>query len=153
LAQHFPQIDGLNQKLNSPLGERVDHNTVKLMYRYAQKKNAPFSLVELIFSGYTKTPILFKINLKAGEVNTVETLKQKYGQPETVDWKKGNGKSLYWTKSGDVMIVSLIPDQFGNIDYQIVIYFIDGLKGLIAAEKREKEELEQQRAKTVKEAF
>ncbi|CAB1065316.1 hypothetical protein D1BOALGB6SA_10113 [Olavius sp. associated proteobacterium Delta 1] len=153
LKRHFPELAALNQKLNSPPGERVEHNTVKLMYRYAQKRNVPFSLVELVFSDYTKTPILFKINFKVDEANTVETLQEKYGLPEVIDWKEENGKSLFWKKNGDILIVSRIPDRFGNIDHQIVIYYTDNLKLLNNTERREKEEQEQQRAKTGKKAF
>ena len=153
LKRYFPELDALNQKLNSPPGERVEHNTVKLMYRYAQKKNVPFNLVELVFSDYTKTPVLFKINFKVNEADTVETLQEKYGLPQVIDWKEGNGKSRVWKKNGDILIESRIPDRFGNINYQIVIYYIDNLKLLNDTERREKEELEQQRAKKVKKAF
>jgi hypothetical protein len=153
LKEYFPQLEALNQKLNSPPGERVEHNTVKLMYRYAQKKNVPFNLVELVFSDYTKTPLLFKISFKVDEANTVETLRQKYGPPQVIDWKQENGQSTFWKKNGDFLIVSNIPDQFGNIEYQIVIYYADNLKQLIETERKEKEQREQQRAKTVKKAF
>ncbi len=153
LKEYFPQLEALNQKLNSPTGERVEHNTVKLMYRYAQKKNVLFNRVELVFSDYTKTPLLFKINFKADDANTVETLREKYGPPEVIDWKQENGKSMFWKKDGDFLIVSNIPDQFGNIDHQIVIYYVGNLKQLIETERKEKEQLEQQRAKTVKKAF
>ena len=153
LKEYFPELETLNQKLNSPPGERVEHNTVKLMYRYAQKKNVPFHLVELVFSDYTKTPLLFKISFKADEANTIETLQEKYGQPEVVEWKEKKGRSVFWKKNGDVLIVSRIPDRFGNIDNQIVIYYIGNLKQLIETERKEKEKREQQRAKTVKKAF
>ena len=111
LKEYFPQLEALNQNLNSPTGERVEHNTVKLMYRYAQKKNALFDRVELVFSDYTKTPLLFKISFKADEANIVETLREKYGPPEVIDWKQENGKSMFWKKDGDFLIVSNIPDQ------------------------------------------
>jgi hypothetical protein len=153
LKTHFPQLEALNQKLNSPLGERVEHNTTKLMYRYAQKKNVPFNLVELVFSDYTATPLLFKINYKVDEANTVETLQQKYGQPEAIEWKEKNGNSVFWRKNGDLLIVSRIPDRFGKIEYQIVIYFVDNLKQLIEKETKEREANELQRAKTGKKAF
>ena len=153
LKKYFPELDALNQKLNFPPRERVDHNTLKLMYRYAQKKSVPFKLVELVFSGYTKTPILFEINFKEDEANIVETLHEKYGQPEVIDWKEGNGKSMFWKKSGDYLILSIIPDQFGKQDHQIMIYFMDNLKQLVETERKEKETKEEQRAKTGKSAF
>ena len=153
LKKYFPELDALNQKLNSPPGERVEHNTVKLMYRYAQKKNVPFNLVELVFSDYTKTPVLFKINFEVDEANTVATLQEKYGLPKVIDWKEENGKSMFWKKNGDLLIVSRIPDRFGKIDHQIVIYYTDSLKLLNDTERKEQEKKEQQRAKTGKKAF
>jgi len=153
LQKYFPQLAALNQQLNFPPGERVEHNTVKLMYRYAQKKNVPFNLVELVFSNYTDTPLVFKINYKVDEANTVETLQEKYGQPQVIEWKEKNGRSVFWTKGGDLLIVSRIPDRFGRIVYQIVIYFVENLQQLIDKETKEKEAEELQRAKTGKKAF
>jgi hypothetical protein len=153
LKTHFPELEELNQELNFPPRERVEHNTVKLMYRYARKKNVPFELVELVFSDYSNTPLLFKINFKVDEANTIGTLREKYGKPEVINWGEENGKSMVWKKNGDFLIVSLIPDRFGNTEYQIVIYYIDNLKQLIAIEQKEREAKELQRAKSVKKAF
>ena len=153
LRKYFPQLNEINQQLNYPPRERVDHNTIKLMYRYAQKQNVPFDYVELIFSGYTQTPIIFKIHFKTDEANTIETLKKKYGAPKNIDWKENNGQSMYWQKDGDFLIASLVPDQFGKHENQIVIYYVDNIKQLIETEKKEKEEKEQQRVKTGKTAF
>ena len=153
LKKYFQQLDDLNHQLNFPPRERIEHNTVKLMYRYAQKQNVPFDYVELVFSNYTKTPIFFKIHFKKDEANIVETLKNKYGNPNIIDWKENNGQSMYWEKDGDFLIVSLVPDQFGKHEYQIVIYYVDNLKQLIHTERKEKEAKEQQRAKTGEKAF
>ncbi len=153
LKKHFPELDNLNQRLNFPPGERVEHKTVKLMYRYAQKQNSPFDYVELVFSDYTKRPMLFKINFQKDEADIVETLKTKYGRPQLIDWSEENGNSMYWQKNMDYLIVSLVPDQFGNHEYQIIIYFTENLNQLIAAEKEEREKKEAQRAKSGKTAF
>jgi hypothetical protein len=153
LNRYFPELEALNRKLNFPPRERVEHNTVKLMYRYAQKKNVPFELVELVFSDYTDVPILFKINFKIDEANIVDALREKYGNPEIIDWEEENGSSMFWKKNGDLLVVSLIPDQFGKHEHQIVIYFIDNLIELIETERLEKEAKEQQREETGKRAF
>ena len=153
LKTYFPELAVLNEQLNYPPRERVEHNTVKLMYRYARKKNVPFDLVELLFSEYTNTPLLFKINFKVDEANTIETLQEKYGRPDIINWNDDGGQSMYWKKSGDVLIASRIPDRFGNVEHQIVFYFIDNLKQLIETERKEREKKEQQRAKTGKKAF
>jgi hypothetical protein len=153
IKKYFPPLDDLNQQLNFPPRERVEHNTVKLMYRYAQKQNVPFDYVELVFSDYTKTPIMFKIHFKKDEANIIETLKKKYGNPKIIDWKENNGQSMYWEKDNDFLIASLVPDQFGHHEYQINIYYVDNLKKLIDTERKEKEEKERQRVKTGKTAF
>jgi hypothetical protein len=153
LRKYFPQLNDINKQLNFPPRERIDHNTVKLMYRYAQRQNVPFDYVELIFSGYTQTPIIFKIRFKTDEANTIETLKEKYGVPKIIDWKENDGSSMYWQKDGDFLIASLVPDQFGKHEHQIVIYYIDNIKQLIETEKKEKDEKEQQRVNSGKTAF
>ncbi len=153
LKAHFPQLEQLNQKLNFPPRERIEHNTTKLMYRYAQRKNVPFDYVELTFSNYTGTPIFFRIHFKKDESNIIKTLNEKYGPPETIEWEKESGNSFYWTKTSDILMVSRVPDQFGNLEYQIVIYFTENLNQIIRTEAAEKEARERQRAKSGKSAF
>jgi len=153
LKEYFPDVNELNQNLNFPPGERVEHNTVKLMYRYAQKKNVPFDYIELVFSNYTKAPVLFRINFREDEAGIIKTLEAKYGQPQVVRWKEENGNSMYWMKNGDFLIISLVPDQFGNPTYQIVIYFAKNLEQLIATEKDERKEKSLERAQSGEKAF
>jgi len=153
IKKYFPSLDDLNQQLNFPPRERVEHNTVKLMYRYALKRNVPFNYVELVFSDYTKTPIIFKIHFKKDEANIIDTLKKKYGNPKIIDWKENNGRSMYWEKNADYLIASLVPDQFGHHEYQINIYYVENLKQLIETERIENEKKEQKRVKTGGKAF
>jgi len=153
LGQHFTSLHELNRELNSPAGERVEHNIVKLMYRYARKKNLPFDYVELIFSDYSQLPLLFKINFQKDEANIVQTLKSKYGEPRLIDWKNKDGQSMYWDKNNDILVVSLVPDQFGNPEYQIRIFFVENIKALLKTEAAEKEKQKKQRAKSGRTAF
>ena len=60
---------------------------------------------------------------------------------------------MVWRKSTDVLLVSLVPDQFGHHKYQIIIYFVHNLKQLIEIEKNELKKQEQQRVKSGKTAF
>lgn len=153
LDQYFSSLNELNRQLNSPPGERIEHNIVKLMYRYARKENLPFDYVELLFSNYSQLPLLFRINFKKDEANIVQTLKSKYGDPRLIDWKNKGGQSTYWDKNNDILIVSLVPDQFGNLEYQISIFFVENIKALLKTESAEKERQESQRAKSGKTAF
>jgi hypothetical protein len=153
IAKYLPEINELNQQLNFPTGERVEHDIVKLMYRYARKKNTPFDYVALIFSEYTRTPLLFKINFKIDESGIIETLKTKYGTPQVIEWKEENGKSMVWRKNTDVLLVSFVPDQFGRHEHQIVIYFVQNIKQLIKKENEELKKGKQQRTKSGRTAF
>ena len=153
LQEYFPALNTLNIQLNPPTRARVDHNILKLMYRYARKKNLPFDYVELIFSNYSQLPLVFKINFKEDEANVVKTLKTKYGEPQLIDWKNKSGQSMFWQKNNDVLIVSLVPDQFGNPEYQIRIFFVENIQALLEKEAAEKEQQELRREKSVKRAF
>jgi hypothetical protein len=153
LETHFPDLNKLNRELNYPPGERVDHNTTKLMYRYARKKNAPFDYVELIFSNYTLKPVTCRIYFPKDESNIMDTLESKYGTPETIKWQQENGSSFYWIKQSDVLVASLVPNQIGELEYQIVIYFTENLVELISTEKNQREQRDRQRAKSGKTAF
>lgn len=153
LKEHFPSLQALNEQLNPSTARRIEHNIVKLMFRYARKKNLPFDYVELLFSNYSRLPLLFRINFKKDEANIVDTLKSKYGEPRLIDWKNKGGQSMYWEKNNDILIVSLVPDQFGNPEYQIRIFFVGNIKALLAAENAEKEKQKRRRARSGKTAF
>ena len=153
LEQYFSSLNELNRQLNSPTGERVEHNIVKLMYRYARKENLPFDYVELLFSNYSQLPLLFRINFKKDDANIVQALKSKYGDPRLIDWKNKGGQSMYWDKNIDILIVSLVPDQFGNPEYQIRIFFVENIEALLKTESAEKEQQKSQRARSGKTAF
>jgi len=60
---------------------------------------------------------------------------------------------MYWEKDNDILIVSLVPDQFGNPEYQIRIFFVENIKALLTTEIAEKEKQKSQRAKSGKKAF
>ena len=60
---------------------------------------------------------------------------------------------MYWQKNDDVLIVSLVPDQFGNPEYQIRIFFVENIRALLEKEETEKEKKELRRAKSGIKAF
>jgi len=153
LKEFFPEIDKLNQQLNFPPQERIEHNTVKLMFRYARMKNLVFDYVEFVFSEYTHTPVFIKIHFKKDELKVIKTLEEKYGLPETIHWSQEKSKSLLWEKEQDLLILSFVPDQFGRPRYQIVIYFTDELSKLHKAELAEKEKKQKARRESSKTAF
>ena len=137
LQNYFPELYALNKRLNSPVGERVEHNTIKLTYRYARRKNLPFDYVELIFSNYTKKPLLFYIKSKKEGLGVIDTLKKKYGEAKTVDWEKEEGRSLYWGKNRSVLILSISDDRYGKPVYYTMIYYVPNLEELLSIEQQE----------------
>lgn len=153
LKDYFPYFYNLNEKLNTPPRERVEHNTLKIAYRYATKKNLPFNYVELLFSNFNDTPLLIRVKFKHDDLNIVETLKQKYGEPRLIPWKEENGKSLCWEKNKDLLVCSFVPNQFGNPEYEVVIYFTKRIEDLLKMEMIQKEEHYKQSIKSGKNIF
>ena len=153
LKEYLPSLYDLNRKLNSPIGERIEHNTIKLTYRYAQKKGVPFEYVELVFSNYTKKPLVFFIKSKKEGSGIVDVIAKKFGKPKTILWKKKTGKSLYWTKNRSVLIISIMYDRFGNPEYHTTIYYVPSMENLLLRERQEAKQREEEIKKTGKTAF
>lgn len=153
LRDHLPELEALNRQLNYPPGERIDHDVIRLMYRYARKKNAPFDYVELVFDGQSLRPLIFRMRFKVDEAGMVESLRTKYGPPDIIAEAAENTRSLVWRRERDALVVSLIPDQFGEPIHHITLYFTENLEGLVASEQAAKERKANERARSGKSAF
>ena len=153
LKKYFPRLYDLNKKLNSPVGERVEHNTVKLTYRYAREKNVPFDYVELIFSNITQKPLYFLIKIKKEGLDILDAVTQKYGRENRIDWAQKGGQSLYWEKNRSVFILSIIDDRYGRPEYQARIYYVPNLEALVFAEQQKAKHREAVIKRTGKTAF
>jgi len=153
LSRYVKELYELNKRLNFPPGERIEHNTVKMMYRHAQKKKVPFEYVELIFSNYTKKPLLFKISSPKEGAFIVETIKQKYGRPRVIEWDKEEKRSLYWEKNESVLIISIGKDRYGDPEYHTVIYYVPNIEELLLQEHKEAQLREAEIKKKGKTAF
>jgi hypothetical protein len=140
LAAHLPELEALNLRLNHPPGERVDHDVIKLMYRYARQSDAPFDHVELVFDGQFRSPLIFRIRFKADETGLIAALRDKHGPPQTIAWDRENGQSLVWRKEPDVLMVSLVPNVFGGVDHQVSIYFTENLNRWVEFEQKQKQQ-------------
>jgi len=115
LESYFPRLYQLNRLLNSPPGERVEHNTTKITYRYAVKKNLPFTYVELLFSKYTRMPLIIRVLFKTDTLNIQTSLEEKYGSPMEIPWKQENGRSLFWKKNDDFLFYCFIPNRHPRV--------------------------------------
>ena len=153
LRQYFPELDELDRRLNSSIGERVDHYTTRLMYRYARKRKVPFDYVEILFSNYSKHPVLIDIQFKEDAHGTVDRLKTKYGPSREIRWDKDSGKTLVWKKNQDYLLVSIVPDQFGVLEHRITIYFGDNLLDLIETEQTRQLRSSEAQSKSGQSAF
>lgn len=153
LPQHFPDMAELNARLNSPLGERIEHKTIRLMYRYAGRKNLPFSYVEFMFSSYTKRPLFIRIESKKDIADIIETLEEKYGQPQMILPKGTSDRILYWKNNRDVFLVAVFKNRRGDLEYRLMIYYFDNLEELLATEEQERRALEEKRKSAGKSAF
>ena len=153
LKRYLPSIYDLNQELNSPVGERIEHNIIKLTYRYARKKGIPFEYVELVFSNYTKKPLVFHIKSKKEGAGIVDVITKKYGAAQTINWEMEEGKSLLWTKNKSVLIISIKDDRFGDPEYYTTIYYAPSLENLLLRERKEAQLREEEIKKTGKTAF
>ena len=153
VQNHFQTLDQLNQRLNFPPGERVEHNIINLRYRYAQRKQVPFKSVELIFSNYTQKPLLFKISSKKEGSFIIDTIRTKHGEPKTINWEQDEGRSLYWEKDKSILVISISKDRYGDPEYHTVIYFVPNIEALLSKEEKVSRQREEEIKKKGKTAF
>jgi hypothetical protein len=153
LQRHFAWLDDLNRRLNHPPGERVDHNTVKLMYRYATRKDLPFSYVEILFSNYTSKPLYIYIRSGRDLSGIVETLKQKHGPPLQIE-EAGEGiDAQYWSEQSDLLLVTTHTTRRGDREYRVMICYGANLEALIATEEADRRAKEEERRRAGQRAF
>ena len=133
--KYFPQLWRLNLQLNWPEGQRIEHNTTELMYRYARLKETPFTKVTLFFSDDTGKPLFFRISAGPDADAVVETIKKKYGSPEQFEWQNKDGRTFFWKDGKDFFIVSSTKDRQGNPEYLFCIYYVNNLEEMLAAER------------------
>ncbi|MBI5590198.1 MAG: hypothetical protein HY881_06910 [Deltaproteobacteria bacterium] len=153
LQTFFPELYALNLQLNYPPRERIEHNAVKLMYRYSQKVDVPFKYVEVVFSGYSQRPLYFSIIVSHDGAEIIDALHQKYGPPEEIQGLKSPTKASFWRKNNDLLLVSIKSDRYGNPEYHIMIYYVNSLKELLNIEKEEARQREDRLKKASDKVF
>jgi len=150
--KNFPKLFGLHYKLNDEAGARIEHNISNLVFRYPHKESTPFDNVKLIFSNYSKKPLLFSITSRKKESDITDTLKEKYGEPVLINWDDRKSISLLWEKSGDYLVFSKISER-GAFKYSIMIYFVNNMEHLLKIEENEVNKREEERKRAGKTAF
>ncbi len=153
LKKYFSELYQINEKLNTPAGERVEHNTIKLTYRYARRRNAPFDYVKLVFSNLTKKPLVFFIKSKKEGADIIDAVIKKYGKAKTINWDEKGGRSLYWENNRSLFILSISNDRYGLPEYQTMIYYVPSLEELVFTEQQKIKHRQEEIKKTGKTAF
>ena len=153
LQQFFPRIEQLNQRLNNPPGERVEYPTIKLMYRWAARKNLPFSYIELLFSQDTRKPLYVKIESISDISDIVASLSEKYGQPTTAQLEERRGELRYWEKNRDVFLVARLLRRNERPLYRMMIYYADNLEEFIRLQEKMRQEKEEKQKREGRSAF
>lgn len=153
LKKYFPELYELHKKLNSPIGARVEHDTIQLTYRYARKRNAPFDFVKLVFSNLTQRPLFFLIESRGAGPDILDAVTKKYGEAKTIHWDDKSGRSYYWEKNRSVLILSVSSDRYGHPVYQTAIYYVPSLEELVIAEQEKIKRQQEVIKKTGKTAF
>lgn len=153
LQQYFPRLDELNRRLNDPPGERIEHPTVKLMYRWTARKNLPFSYVEILFSEGTRKPLTVKIESIRDISDIIETLSGKYGQPTVAQLQQSRGEIQYWENNRDVFLVAILARRNERPLFRMIIYYADNLEEFILAEEKKRQALEEKQKREGRSAF
>lgn len=150
--KNFPKLFDLNYKFNDETGARIEHNITNLVFKYPQKENTPFDNVKLVFSNYSKKPLLFSITARKKEADMTDILKGKYGEPALINWGDGKSLSLLWEKNRDYLVFSKISER-GGFKYSIMIYFLNNMEDLLMIEQNDVNKREEERKKAGKTAF
>lgn len=153
IEAYFKPIHQFNLLLNDDRGARVEHDTIKLMFRYPQKKSQLFKKVQLLFSGQSQKPLFFYIISRKEGSGILETMRDKYGAPEEITWSHQPGQSYFWQNEQDYLIVSRVLDRFGDPEYRIAIYYGTNIDELIKGEQGRIQKSEDKRKQAGQTAF
>ena len=134
LQTHLPVLDTLNQSLNPAMGERREHDTIRLTYHRAEQHKMPFRYVELVFSNITGQPLYFIINPTDDFADSIATLTAKYGPPRIMQTEKKDASVRLWEQDGDILVATTFPRRNGRMSQELRIYFVANLKQLVESE-------------------
>jgi hypothetical protein len=150
LDTHFPDLARLHRRLNSPLGERREHDALQLRYNYPRRRNLPFDSVQLLFDSVEGRPLLFVIQFGTPGEPLLGTLTERYGSPHGQSPVGEGGWVRWWRQNGAVLTAVLLPDRKGKARYTVRYVFTEHLLQLArreaqAAERRQQDAREKGR--------
>ena len=153
LKNFFPELHQLNLRLNTPLGERVEHNTVKLMFRYARNNDLPFDFIELVFSKPSGRPLYIHIYSLKDITDVFKTIEDKFGEPKRIDLPEETGRSIYWVDKKNILLTTIAPVRRGGQLYRLMIYFSENIESMVSMEEKDRLEREKGRRRAGEKAF
>jgi hypothetical protein len=152
-SEHFPGLSGLHRKLNGTSGARVEHDTVRLDFRYMDRNATPFDRVQMTFDEETGKPLLVRIETRRDGEAVAAALAEAYGPPRVIDAGPGIQQSRVWTREGDVLVFSLDEAAAGIPEYRIAIFYVNGLRRLVEREAARREARQARERDAINRAF
>jgi hypothetical protein len=153
LAEYLPGLHELHRRLNGTAGARVEHDTTRLDYRYMDRDQTPFDRVEMTFDNETGKPLLVRIHTRRDGEAVAAALREAHGPPRVIDWGEGIRQSRVWTRNGDVMVFSVTEAASGIPEYDIVIYYVNRLRDMVAREEARRESRQEKERDAIRRAF
>ena len=146
IQAHLAPLAQLHLELNTPRGERVEHNITRLTYRHASANQTSFDLVQIFFSNFSGRPLLIKVRSHSDAKALPAILERKYGSPRRILWQNhdqnayvDNARAYIWSTAAQYLVLTEFADRLGNLQYQIFFYYLDALRSLVATEKAQKQ--------------
>jgi hypothetical protein len=125
LNEFLPDIYNFSQKLqNRDFREKSGKSSIKIKYPYAKRATEVFKDISLIFSGFTKNPLVFRISSYNHE-SLMDSLVKKFGGPKKINYNDKN--YFFWQKDNSVMIAEIRQDRFTNPYLFITIYYTENI--------------------------
>ncbi len=135
---HFQEVFSANRSLNHLYEERVEHDTTRLIYRYARKANIPIDYIQLLFDNHSKSPLFFSMMSKTDGGTTIKELSNKYGPPGVIDGGPQTGKTFFWKKDANILIATLTQNRIGMPEHYLGFYFMENIRALIDLESQQR---------------
>ncbi|MFP4031983.1 MAG: hypothetical protein ACLFPR_11545 [Desulfococcaceae bacterium] len=152
-SEHFPGLADLHRKLNGKSGARVEHDTVRLDFRYMDRNATPFDRVQMTFDEETGKPLLVRIETRRDGEAVAAALAEAHGPPRIIDAGSGIQQSRVWTREGDVLVFSVDEAAAGIPEYRIAIFYVNSLRRLVEREAARREARRNQERDAINQAF
>lgn len=153
LSEYFPGLADLHRKLNGTSGARVEHDTVRLDFRYMDRDATPFDRVQMTFDEETGKPLLVRIETRRDGEAVAAAVAEAHGPPRIIDVGQGIQQSRVWTREGDVLVFSVDEAAAGIPEYRIAIFYVNGLRRLVEREAARREARRARERDAINQAF